>query len=78
MQFTALEDFWCDETQSFYVKGLSYTVRPASDYSLADMPVKTANQIRGRCNALAALFPQWITSGKIRQGGPAGGSVRGS
>lgn len=31
MQFTALEDFWSDELQSQYCKGLSYRVRPGDD-----------------------------------------------
>ena len=77
MQFTALEDFWCEETQSQYVEGLSYTVRPAEAFNLAAMPAKQAAKVRARCAALAALAPQWLAQGKIREGGPAGGQVRG-
>lgn len=77
MQFTALEDFWCEETQSGYTKGLSYTVRPASAYGLDKRPPKQAAQIQKRCDALAALVPEWLKQGKIRLGGPVGGAVRG-
>lgn len=77
MQFTALEDFWCDETHSHYCKGLSYTVRPAEAYDLDKLPQKQAAQIKARCEALALLVPQWLAAGKVRPGGPAGGSVRG-
>jgi len=31
MRFTALQDFYSDETQSQYVCGLSYTVGPADE-----------------------------------------------
>ncbi len=31
MRFTALQDFYSDETQSQYVSGLSYTVRAADE-----------------------------------------------
>jgi hypothetical protein len=31
MQFHALQDFWSDETQSNYCRGLHYTVRPDDD-----------------------------------------------
>jgi hypothetical protein len=77
MEFTALQDFFCAETQSHYGAGLSYTVRPASEYPLDAMPPKTAAQVRARCEALAKLVPQWIAEGKAVAGRPAGGSVRG-
>jgi hypothetical protein len=31
MRFQALQDFWSDETQSNYCRGLHYTVRPDDD-----------------------------------------------
>jgi len=77
MEFTALQDFFCEETQSSYGKGLSYTVRPASEYPLDKMPKEKAEQIKKRCEALAKLVPQWIKEGKVAPGRPAGGSVRG-
>lgn len=77
MEFTALEDFFCAETQSHYNKGLSYTVRPASDYPLEAMHPKQAAQVKSRCEALARMLPQWIQTGKAVLGRPAGGSVRG-
>lgn len=77
MEFTALEDFFCPETQSQYSKGLSYTVRPAEAYALDKMPPKTAAQVKARCDALATLVPQWIAAGKVAPGRPAGGTVRG-
>jgi len=36
MRFTALQDFFSEETRSQYTKGLSYTVRPA-DKTLAEL-----------------------------------------
>jgi len=77
MQFTALEDFFCPETQSQYCKGLSYTVRPFEEVDRPGWAEKTRAQVRGRCEALAALAPQWLAAGKIRLGGPEGGQVRG-
>lgn len=77
MEFTALQDFFCAETQSHYGKGLSYTVRPASSYPLDKMPEAQAKQIQARCEALAKLLPKWIAEGKVAPGRPAGGSVRG-
>lgn len=77
MEFTALDTFFCAETQSGYEKGLSYTVRPASEYPLDTMHPKIAAQVKARCEALAELVPQWITAGKVVAGRPAGASVRG-
>ncbi|TAK45252.1 MAG: hypothetical protein EPO27_10555 [Betaproteobacteria bacterium] len=77
MEFTALQDFFCEDTQSSYGKGLSYTVRPANAYPLDQMDPKLAAQVRGRCEALAKLVPQWIKEGKVAPGRPAGGAVRG-
>lgn len=77
MEFTALQDFFCEETQSSYGKGLSYTVRAASEYPLDKMAPKQAAQVKRRCEALAKLVPQWIKQGKVAPGRPAGGSVRG-
>lgn len=77
MQFTALEDFWCEETKSQYCKDMSYTVRPADAYQLDKRPPKEAGKIKASCEALARLFPQWIAEGKVRPGGPGGGQVRG-
>jgi hypothetical protein len=31
MRFTALKTFWCDETQSEYVAGLSYQYQTSDD-----------------------------------------------
>lgn len=31
MQFTALQDFWCEELKSQYTKGMTYTVRAGND-----------------------------------------------
>ena len=54
MEFTALKDFFCEETQSGYAKGLSYTARPASLYTGAAAK---------RADSLAKLVPQWIKEG---------------
>ena len=43
MQFTALKDFWSDELDSQYVKGLSYTVRPP-DKRLAKLVPKWTDE----------------------------------
>ena len=56
MQFTALEDFFCPETQSQYCKGLSYTVRPFEEVDRPGWAEKTRAQVRGRCEAHAALL----------------------
>lgn len=77
MQFTALKTFFCSETQSEYCEGMSYTVRPFAEVDNPAWDDKTKAQVRGRCEALAKLAPQWLKEGKIRPGGPAGGSVRG-
>jgi len=77
MQFTALEDFFSPETQSHYVKGLSYTVRAFEEYDASKWNEKTRAQVKERCESLAKLAPVWLKEGKIRFGGPAGGQVRG-
>ncbi len=77
MEFTALQDFWCEETKSQYAAGMSYTVRPVSSYPLDQLSPKTVAQVRARCEALAQLVPQWIAEGKVALGRPAGGTVRG-
>lgn len=76
-QFTAMEDFFCPETQSHYVKGLSYTVRGFATYDASKWDEKTTAQVKVRCEALAKFVPQWIAAGKVRSGGPVGGQVRG-
>ena len=70
-QFTALEDFFCAETQSHYAKGLSYTVRAFESYDASAWNEKTRAQVKARCDALGALLPQWLRDGKVRLGGPA-------
>ena len=70
MQFTALENFECPETQSTYVKGISYTVRSFESY---DPRAWGENKVLGdrvktRCEALAKLVPQWVTAGKAQYG----------
>lgn len=38
MRFTALQDFFSEETKSQYVKGLSYTARPQDEVLLSLVP----------------------------------------
>lgn len=63
MQFTPLKDFHSPELKSDYVKGLSYTLRPANQ------PGISAREKAGR-EKLAVLLPKWIAEGKVRYGSP--------
>lgn len=54
MRFTALIDFFSEETRSQYTAGLSYTVRPGHPGH----------------DKLAALVEIWLAEGKVRLGGP--------
>ena len=74
-QFTALEDFFCAETQSHYAKDLSYTVRAFESYDASAWNEKQRAQVKARCDALAALLPRWLQEGKVRLGGPLAAQV---
>lgn len=78
IEFTAQEDFWIEELQSAYGKGLSYTVRPAEAYDHSKMPEKVSKLITKRCEFLATQIPIWLKEGKIKLGREgSSGSVRG-
>lgn len=55
MRFTALQDFYSEETGSHYLRGLSYTVRPGNA-QLSDLVDKWAMENKVRISGLAATL----------------------
>jgi hypothetical protein len=67
-EFTAVEDFYSEETRSQYTKDLSYTARAPDDYGKATSKDKKVLAARARCTALNKLLPQWVAEGKVVMG----------
>jgi hypothetical protein len=66
MQFTPLQDFFCEELRSQYCVGLSYTVRPKP----ADPDIPGDKETPKEQTVLGKLLPKWIAEGKVRLGAP--------
>ena len=75
MDFTAIQDFFSDETGSQYTAGMSYTAKDPARYIGPDgKPNKVAQK---RANALIKLIPQWVKEGKVVLGRPTAAQIIG-
>jgi hypothetical protein len=64
ISFTPVKDFVCEELQSCYCAGLSYTLKDYKDPSIAGDDKRSVLTRENR-KRLAKLLPQWLKEGKV-------------